>query len=1086
VYTDDGFTVSSTVPLSNANLITQGSGTGPVSLTTTGAQSFGLVRNATNLDITGVTSTSALGSFALIVFGGGITVKGGIAADALSLSGDGTLTLDGSSSALTLSNANQTLLSSSGLVIQGDVTASATTSQVMSTSGNLSFTGKGTLSGGISQNLSAFGSAAFTSQGGGITLSATSQSINAFGNLDFNAAGGAISVQGTNQTISVSGASSILTLQGGAAAGQSVTFTATSTQTIQAPDNTTSFIKLLAGNGTDAAARITYTGTGTQTVQGGNIVLAGGGAGGASALIGTATGAQLVAANKDITLTGGTTSGADARIENTSTNEQQVGESRCGSFCTPFPYQTDSIVLQGGTGAEAAIAAAGEQRIQADQGVQLLGGTGAGGRVRIETTGSIAEQRIGCGASGSNESCSTTLNDLVLTAGASGAFAQVVAPGIQRMRGTSNLTLTGHADNGGHARIAGAGGLQTIQFGNATLAAGQGSGSDAEIIYSGTGLANIDSQTLSLSSLTLTGGGTAGGNTAVARIFSSDPRTDARDAQRISAFGTVTLTGGAGANSVAEIKTAGNQRLSLGTATLTGGAASDSYARIDTAATQNLSFSSLSMIAGGASGAYAKIDAGGTQTINAGSLNLTAKGSELAPIANVSAVIEGQNQRVFAGGMTLTGGSGISGSTSDAVIRNLAGDQLVSAGSITMTGGHTFSTTGILNQGTGTQSVSAGGGIVMRSDTVAPPAHADAFVLIQNTPSTDQSITGGLTLVNSGAGTVAVTTPAKQTIVATGGGISLDAQATGSAAVTAGGDQLIRAQFVEVLTSPGSTGDATLGATANQWIHTTNQTTSGNSILVAAGGTGTAKIEAGASQLVEAGYPEFMTGTATNGVLKVGDVDVAGVSRIKAVDQNVFAGSIVVQSGSGAGSIAELKATNTQTITTLIGGIEVIGGAGDNSLAQIDPMTQTILVNGPVEITGGSGINAIAQIVNGSGTQTIIATNGDITLTGGTGAGADALIESLGTQTIGTSGTISLNPVAGGGNAGISPLGNPPAGCASPCVLTTAATSGSLVSVVATTPVLTAEEALEQTLIELTPEGIAEEPILTRRAPVCR
>jgi hypothetical protein len=522
------------------------------------------------------------------------------------------------------------------------------------------------------------------------------------------------------------------------------------------------------------------------------------------------------------------------------------------------------------------------------------------------------------------------------------------------------------------------------------------------------------------------------------------------------------------------------------------GAGSD--ASITSAGTQDLQFGALSLTAGGA-GSVAKISAVGTQTLSASSVSLTAKGTEIVPVANASAFIEGQSQSIFAGAVTLTGGSGIGGSTSDAVLRNTAGAQLVSASSITMNGGHTFSTTGILNQGTGTQTVSASSGITMRSDPTTPPAHVDSFVLIQNTPSTDQSITGALSLTNTGAGTVAVTTPAKQTIIANSGGITLSTQASGPTSISAGGDQLIRARFVDVQTATGSSGDASLSATGNQWIHTTLGSLSGNSLAgsvtgislrAAAMGSGTASITAGASQLLELDYPEQFTQGSTGGVLMVGDTAAAGTSRIASVDQNLFARAITIQGPAGAGKKSELKASGTQIITTLNGGVAVFGGSGDNTLAQIDPVTQTILVNGPIEIVGGSGLNAIAQILSGTGTQTIFATNGDITLTGGTGAGADALIESLGTQTISATGSIVPTSTPGGGNALISPLGSPPAGCASPCVLTTVATSTSLVTDTATTPILTAEESLEQVLIEIASAGAVEEPLLTRRAPVCR
>jgi hypothetical protein len=113
------------------------------------------------------------------------------------------------------------------------------------------------------------------------------------------------------------------------------------------------------------------------------------------------------------------------------------------------------------------------------------------------------------------------------------------------------------------------------------------------------------------------------------------------------------------------------------------------------------------------------------------------------------------------------------------------------------------------------------------------------------------------------------------------------------------------------------------------------------------------------------------------------------------------------------GSLSKLSANNTQTISTLLGGIEISGGTGDNSLATIDPLVQAILVNGPVDVAGGSGGNADASIVS-AGIQNLVNTNGDVSLTGGSGAGADAIISSLSAQSI-----ISLGDVTLAGGTGI-------------------------------------------------------------------
>ena len=482
------------------------------------------------------------------------------------------------------------------------------------------------------------------------------------------------------------------------------------------------------------------------------------------------------------------------------------------------------------------------------------------------------------------------------------------------------------------------------------------------------------------------------GDRATARIHSDG-------LQQVRVTTTTKLDAGPGNASQALLDSvAGQNLISVGNMTLTGDIGPDSLARIFTPGNQNINFSSLTMTAGTGSGSFVKIDAttaGTTQSLFGGNVTLTAGGAgqsvePFVAVPNASAIIEGHSQSfcVFSscGAITLNGGAGAAGLTSDALLRNLSGDQIVNASSITLNGGHTQSTTGILNLGTGTQTVSGSNGITLRSDPNLAPAHADSFVLIQNPAATLQTITanfGGLTLINSGDGTVSV---------------------------TSAGTQAVTSHFVDVTTSAGGAGDATLFATGNQRIHTTNET--GPlffGMRVAALGAGTASVESGASQLLEVTYPEVMQSSGLTGAMVIGDVNVAGTSRIKAVDQTVIAGSIIVQSGA-LGSISELKASGTQTVSTLTGGISVIGGSGDNSLAQIDPLTQTILSNGALNVQGGSGVNAIAQIVSASA-QTIYATNGDFTLSGGSASGAAAFITNGGPVSIlGTTGDVILTP----------------------------------------------------------------------------
>ncbi len=92
----------------------------------------------------------------------------------------------------------------------------------------------------------------------------------------------------------------------------------------------------------------------------------------------------------------------------------------------------------------------------------------------------------------------------------------------------------------------------------------------------------------------------------------------------------------------------------------------------------------------------------------------------------------------------------------------------------------------------------------------------------------------------------------------------------------------------------------------------------------------------------------------------------------------------------------------------LNGNLSVLGGSGNNSLAQIDPLAQFIVANGVVTVQGGSGMNALAQIIS-QGTQNLLTTNGNVNVTGGTGIGSTALITAAGVQTLSPQATRTPN-----------------------------------------------------------------------------
>jgi filamentous hemagglutinin family protein len=1017
---DNSFSVSSNTTLSTLSLTTRGTGTGTTLNLAAPSQSYSFARPAADLFAVPLTNT-----FQVVSVGGATpptTATFAVSDGDLFVGGPGTI----AATNLTLSAQSST----SDLKLQG---TTASPLSLSNTTQNFS-AGRDLL---IRGNVSLTGS--------------TSQSLFASGNLTAQAEGGTIAITG-NQSITTSSGS--ISLLGGTLANETVTVSATGSQNISTNSFGAGSILLQGGTGAGSSVTISHSGSGSQSVTaGGNITLQAGGDNAIAAITNTA-GSQYVAANTDVNVRGGAGTGAVARISNTSTSDQTIGESRGFSS-----FQTNNLEVKGGAGSGAfaeIVATAGPQQIYSQFGtLNVEGGTGANATAKIESA-STNEQQIGfpdyfC--------CGNAIGTVIIKGGAgTGSFAHIDANGFQRVTASSSIALTGTTTDA-HAMLSGA--TQDIRRGNITLTAGAGNNANALI-------ASDTTQFIDPSNVTLIGGGGAGA-TATAKIT-------ATGTQQI--FGSaMSLTGGPGANSVAQITTAGSQTI-------------------------NFSSLSLSALAGG-DGSFAKIDAttaGTTQTLSGGSLTMTAGGAgqtvePFVAVPNASAIIEGHSQSIFSGTTTLNGGAGASGATSDAIIRNLSGNQTVSAGSITLNGGHTQSTTGVLQMGTGTQSVSGSAGITLRSDPNLPPAHVDSFVLIQNPAATQQTITansGGVTLTNSGAGTVAV---------------------------TSAGTQAVTSRFVDVTTSAGSTGNATLSSTGNQRIHATNENAT-RGLRVAALGTGTASIESGASQLLEVTYPEVMQTSGLTGAMVIGDVNAAGVSRVKAVDQSVFAGSIVVQSGA-VNSLSELKASGAQTVSTLTGGISILGGSGDNSLAQIDPTTQTILSNGTIAIQGGSGVNSIAQIVSGSG-QTVYSTNGNLTLTGGTNTNADALITNVGPAAIvGSTGNIVLTAGSGsgadalvtvgagagslalvaGGTTTISPnlptsnaalvAGNVSTGptlpTSVPPPLSSAASAAAEAASDSTQLVLALQEDQEDTRLESEPTPTAdEEGRLLERAPICR
>ena len=619
------------------------------------------------------------------------------------------------------------------------------------------------------------------------------------------------------------------------------------------------------------------------------------------------------------------------------------------------------------------------------------------------------------------------------------------------------MTLTGSAATGAFARVKAL--AHDVRTGATTLAAGTGSGANATIEAVGTETNRPSSlgflQIVDPSSLTLTAGGSAGANTAVAKISSGG-------SQNVSSNPT-TLTGGIGPNSNAEIVAVNQQTVSLGNLTMLGGAGDNSSARIFTSAstgTQSLSASTTSLTGGSGQLAKAMIESASSQSLSFGTLTITA-GTNRGADASLKAAT---GQSVNAGNTTVAGGTGTAAGDAMASIINVSGSQSLNTGSLTVRSGADYGRALIANQGSG-QSISAG---AITVTTSAGANNGGAIVSsIELQGSGTQTITSNSINVNNqhASGRVGIYAPGDQnvgssglvTVQVTGGsgtaeivaaagtqtvrGNSASTADAGQAAnggsanggvrvqVTGGsggnariaasaGTQTILGQFVDINTS--AAGTAAITAAGNQWVRTTNGTSSGvGSLRVAAIGGGSATLSSGGDQLLQIDYPELMQ-AGRDGRITVGNAAATGTSRIVAVNQDVFARSISVLGGATAGANAKIDVSGIQNVSlvsssaTPTGGITVTGGAGGTAL--IDPVTQTILANGTINVTGGTGPGTVAGIV-GTGDQTILVTSGgagSIAVAGGTGNNAfGQVITSGDIQRIGTSGGFTLAGGAG-------------------------------------------------------------------------
>ena len=845
--------------------------------------------------------------------------------------------------------------------------------------------------------------------------------------------GESVSVSASD-AMSVSANDNLIIAAGGPSSGVTLGLDASATGSQKLSARNT--VQITGGSGAGAPVDISFVGSGSgqQRVEGGTILLSGGSGANSSVRVGhlAAGGVQQIGRadtsqadglplTGNITLQGGSAGGAEVRVE--SDNARQ------------WVLPTGTLTLQGGSAVNtgvAIVAGGGTAQAMVDA-PQVIGYSTV-----FDCLGALCTR---------SEPVAITLRG----GSASGTSAEISTTGAQRLRATGTVELRGGSGATSYALLEGA--AQDVRAGSLVLAAGTGQNAFAQIAADGgSGDTPVGASALqylwSSGSLALSGGGTAGGNTASAAVTSgwtqriegeaattlaagSGPDSDARvlavGDQRL-VLGSTTLTGGSGAHANVEIGSSlGRQDLTFGSLALTGGTAAQSSALIAAATGQTVSAGVVTLTGGtGAAGPGNDAGAGfyntgGDQSLSATSLNVRS-GANYAPAGIVNL---GGNQSVISSGLidvrTSAGANLVNdplvGNYHAGIVQRGSGTQEVGGGTVTLDNAHSAGGVGIVNRGAG-QSLYVQGQL----DVLASGGTGVAAVDSSGGAQTVTANGGISVLASAGSGRAQIVgAGSSQVLSSNGGGLQVrTASASGNASIEAAGVQSITARSIEVTTHALSSGNAEVTAGGAQTLTTTNGSAAGFSLKVASLGMGSARVVAAGNQLIAADYPFMMQGTA-DGRIIIGHWSALGSALVSGANQDIFARSILIRGGTQTSATARLDATGTQTISiltpssTIAAGITVAGGAG--GFASLDPTVQTIVSNGPIQVQGGSGPGTYAQI-DSSGPQTVLvtgpATADSVRIAGGGGDGAYAAITTTHPDMVlGTSGGITLTGGSG-------------------------------------------------------------------------
>ncbi|MBL8470264.1 MAG: filamentous hemagglutinin N-terminal domain-containing protein, partial [Rhodocyclaceae bacterium] len=681
-----------------------------------------------------------------------------------------------------------------------------------------------------------------------------------------------------------------------------------------------------------------------------------------------------------------------------------------------------------GPGATALLQSLGSQVIETSGMVHVAAGSvsGAHAKVLAETGQSITAQSLSIQADGGNDALvqnnatsaqnsSTQSITIVQTLpGTSGITVENLGSGIAALSNLATGPQLISVQDASAVSVAGHGGIARIDAaGNQTLSL---TGMDGNALDVGAS----DAQAVSVISAGGTQSITAGSvNLGVGNGAGSDALITAGLNQSITASGDINLYGTDGSSiglALAGIQQTGGSLQSLTAASLT----VQGNAAVQSAAQQQFALSGDLLIrSGGSGGQSALIDAQSGQTVTARSLTVTAlggsdallrnlaSGAQVVTILNAAAGTGVEIRNAGSGGvaavenlggnqtLTVTDSAGVTvlGSAATAKIYAAGSQSLQISGSAPGLSVENLLVVGDYGSGSGLSAIIAGGNQTITAGS--DPAHPGEIQLYAGNAS------GAHAQITSG-GTQSLATAGQLRLEGSNG----DGNVLTSADVRQTGTGLQDISAGSVVMS----GLTTISSADSQNLNI------GGGITVAAGDSAGehAQILAANGQTLSATALSVQAAAGNNAVVR--NSGISGIPSDQTITINgpgsLFYGIDVTSNGGGTAEVSNLSTGGAQfiTVTDSSGGVRIAGDSGYAHVYVAGAQTLTISGSGSNDLFVGSGTGPAE--LRADGTQTIVAgasgESGNIAVHGGSVASNLSFISAGGTQSISTSGFLTL------------------------------------------------------------------------------